>query len=69
MEYIVDRIEEGVAVLEGEDGAMTNVKLGELPEGVKEGDVLVMHEGSYRIDCDATQSRREQMEDLFRSLF
>ena len=69
MEYIVDRIEDNVAVLEGEDGDMTDVKLAELPEGVKEGDVLELKEGRYRIDCARTQNRREQMEDLFRSLF
>ncbi len=39
MRFVVDRIEGEVAVLEGPDG-FRDVVLAELPDGIREGDVL-----------------------------
>lgn len=38
--WVVDRIEETLAVLEADDGTTTNVPLSELPDDVAEGAVL-----------------------------
>ena len=40
MKYIIDRFEEDLAVLEGENKEMLNVPRGFLPDDAKEGDCL-----------------------------
>ncbi len=40
MKYIIDRIENNIAVCETEDGEMVNIPLNKLPEGAAEGDIL-----------------------------
>ena len=48
---------------------MVNIKVSLLPNGVKEGDILIEENGSYRIDKDETQKRKKDiasnMSDLF----
>jgi hypothetical protein len=39
--YVIDQIEDGRAVLVDERGALVGASLAELPEGSREGDVLV----------------------------
>ncbi len=63
----VDRIEGKTAVLEA-DGKMINVPLEKLPEGVSEGDILVLKSGVYEIDAAATEARRQAIFDLQESL-
>lgn len=49
--YSIDRIEGDYAVLE-QDGVLTNVPLSELPEGVREGDLLVPTQDGWA-ECPA----------------
>ena len=68
-EYIVYRLEEAYAVLEdGELGAKA-VRLELLPEGVSEGDVVLLTESGYAIDMDRTRQRRQKIAGMIKRLF
>ena len=67
---IVDRLEEGFAVCEKEDGSFVNIPLEQIAGAVREGDLLVSFElGGYRVDEAATKARREEMSKRQRSIF
>ncbi len=61
---IFDRAEGGIAVLE-EDGEMKTVSSELVAENACEGDVLVLSEGIYVPDKEATDLRREEMRKKF----
>lgn len=67
--YSVDRIENGVAAVEDENGNIVNLKISELPQGVKEGDILSFNGEKYDILSDETAQRRKELLNLQRSLF
>lgn len=62
MYYIMDRIEGETAVLEGEDGSSRNMPLWELPQGIREGDILFEADNLWRKDEDATAARRTALQ-------
>jgi len=62
---IVDRIEEGVAVCEGEGGSFTHIPLSALPRGIREGDCLRPEGDGYVIDKEETARRRAALKSLF----
>ncbi len=62
--YSVDRIEGEYAVLVGDSGPELPVLLAELPEGVREGNVLRLEDGVYRTDATEEQHRRSQILSL-----
>lgn len=67
---IVDRLEEGFAVCEKEDGSFVNIPLGQIVGAVREGDLLVsLEKGGYQVDEAATKARREKMSKRQRSIF
>ena len=61
---IVDRIEAGIAVCEG-DGYTLDIPLGKLPKGVREGDCLRPEGDSYAIDPNEAARRRALNKALF----
>lgn len=65
---IVDRIEEGIAVVFS-NGEKLELPLSDLPEGVREGSVLVPSGSGYVLDMETEQRRRmaiaEKMDRLF----
>lgn len=69
MKLIVDRIEEGVAVLEKEDMTHIHINLSELPEGTKEGSVLAFDGASYVLDSDEEEKRRKRILEMQNMLF
>ncbi len=70
MELIIDRIESEYAVCENIDRTHVNIPLILLPEGVKEGDVIIKDEnGNYVIDADKTVERRNRIKKLLNSLW
>lgn len=69
MKLIIERFEDGVAVLETEDEKYLRVKRNELPAGASEGDVLDFTGGVYREDKESTEKRREEMRSLTKMLF
>lgn len=67
--YIIDRIEDGIASLENEEGRMEEYPAEMMPDGTKEGDCLVFSDEGFEKDEDATRARRERILKLQRSLF
>ena len=61
MRYTVDRIVENTAVLEGENKDFINVSLKELPEGIRDGSVLVYKDGVFEADAEYEMQRRKAM--------
>jgi hypothetical protein len=72
MQWVIDRIEDGVAVLENtETGEESERPKKELPKGVKEGQVLTddgVAGGSLRIDKEETAARAARMRERFERL-
>lgn len=69
MKYSIDRIEENIAVCEGDDGNVLKLKLDELPENIREGEIIVRTENGYTIDSDETSARRKKMAEMQKKLF
>ncbi len=65
MHFAIDRIEEGLAVLVGDDGSRLHLPVGLLPEGAGEGQVLRL---SLEIDHAETAERAGRVRDLQRRL-
>lgn len=56
---IVDRIENGIAVIQREDGTFFELSVTELPHDVKEGCVLVQNCEGYALDRLAEKALRQ----------
>ncbi len=69
MEYIVDRIEEHLVVLELPDRSHQMVELNCFSSEVKEGDVVQKIDGLYIVDQQRTQQRRAEIQELTKHLF
>lgn len=68
--YIVDRFEGDYAVCENEDKSFINIERHKLPKETKEGDCLVEKEdGSFYIDIEATEDRKQHIRRKLDSLF
>jgi len=69
--YTVDRIEENIAVLFDDDDNKSDVPVSELPEGLKEGDILRFDEEdkTYVIDKEKTEQTKLSIEERFKKLF
>ena len=69
MKLIVDRIEENTVVCETEETGFVTINLIDLPDGVHEGSILIFENGSYFVDLNEEQQRREKLfalqEDIF----
>ncbi|MFT4006880.1 MAG: DUF3006 domain-containing protein [Lacrimispora sp.] len=68
MQYTVDRIEEGIAVCEDENGEQIKLCASQLPEGVTEGDILSQEPGGWRLDLEETSRRRQKMREKLKRL-
>lgn len=64
MKWIIDRIENNIAVCELENGEMLDVKISALPKEIKEGDVI-----NLSVDETETNKRKERIDKLMNSLF
>jgi poly-beta-hydroxyalkanoate depolymerase len=69
LKLIVDRIEEGFAVCELENGSIVNFGLKMLPEGVREGTVLNLEGETITIDEIETQNKKKAANKLLDDLF
>lgn len=69
MKYIVDRIEEGIAILEKEDLTHVEAKLSELPLGIREGSVLIFDGNTYTVDTDVEAQRKKRIYEKQHMLF
>ncbi|MBE5987890.1 hypothetical protein BXY41_11860 [Lacrimispora xylanisolvens] len=68
MQYIIDRIEQEIAICEEESGAMVKLPLKELPKGSREGDVLFQINGAFQFDGEETNRRRQKMREKLNRL-
>jgi len=69
MKIIIDRFEADVAVCEKEDKSFIDIPLGELPEEVKEGDILVEKDGKFLVDRQATEERKRNIDELMKDMW
>lgn len=67
--YIVDRLEDGLAVCETEDRKKAVFPLKDLPDSLREGDVLNELDGIFSRDEEETSRRRSQMKERLMGLF
>ena len=68
-EYSIDRIVDSVAVLIDDDGQVTELSTELLPEGAKEGDILLSDGTSYQREHEKTVTHKEEVASLIDSLF
>lgn len=69
MKYIIDRIEDNIAVLEQQDTkGFINISTKHLPQGIKEGMVLSLINNIYTIDIKATEKREKEILEKFKRL-
>lgn len=68
---IIDRFEGTYAICEDKDQKFFAIEVSELPEGVREGDVLDVNdaEGTVSINVEATKQRRSKAKKLQDKLF
>ena len=69
MQVIIDRIEGELAVCEREDGSLEHIPMHELPEGVREGSVLVLLNDKWVLDLQAESERRKRLFERQEGLF
>ena len=69
MKYIIDRLEEGLAICETELRKRISVPVSHLPKEDKEGDVLREEEGRFSLDSEETDNRRREMKKKLMDLF
>ena len=64
MKVIIDRFEEGFAVVEMDAGKFANLPRVLLPEDAREGDTVVI-----TVDREETEARAEKIEGMMNRLF
>ena len=69
IKVIIDRFEGIYAVCETENKEYINIPKSELPQGIKEGDVLNCINDKWNIDTVATKERKEKIKSKLNSLF
>lgn len=68
MTGIIDRFEEGIAVVELNKGKNLNIAKEMLPSEVKEGDVLDIGD-IITINHEETEKRKKEIEELTKDIF
>ena len=68
MKLIIDRIEDGIAVCETEDGGRVEIASELLPEGACDGDVIEEINGIYCVLPDETDARRHKIREILKGL-
>lgn len=69
-EYVVDRFEGEVAVLEDRiTGKMKNVQKGKLPDDSKEGDIIKYINGKYFVDRNETEKVEKEIQYKYNNLW
>ena len=67
--YVIDRIEEGIAVLVGDSGEKMEVPLSGLPSGAHEGSCLRPCERGFALDEGEEVTRKRRIERKLNALF
>lgn len=70
MKYVVDRIEGNYAVCEDENNKIVNIPLKELPEDIKEKDVISFEEDKIsKILIQDTLERKKRIREMVKDLW
>ncbi len=69
MKVTIDRFEGEFAVVEKEDRAMLNIRRERLPQGAREGDILIIEGDSITIDKSGTANRKQRINNLMADLW
>ena len=69
MKYIVDRIEGNLAVCESENMSMSVICMSDLPDGTREGSVVIFENGTYTLCSEEEQDRRDMILALQDGIF
>lgn len=68
--FVVDRVENNIAVLECPDGKFLNVEINSLPFKVKEGNVLLKKpDGTFTLSNDEEKKRKSKAYSLQEKIF
>lgn len=67
--YVIDRIEEGIAVLVRDSGEKMEVPLSSLPSGAHEGSCLRPCERGFALDEGEEVARKRRIERKLNALF
>ena len=69
-EYIIDRFEENIAVLEErKTGKTKNIEKNIIPENCKEGDILKCINGKYFLDIEKTRKVENEIKEKYNNLW
>ena len=68
--YSVSRIEEGIAVLEFTDRTFREVDISLLPDGVKEGNILIKNQNNdFIFDFEEEKRKKDRLLELQNKIF
>lgn len=69
MKYIIDRIEDNIAILENQETKkMIDININELPANIKEGNVLIYDNKKYYINANLEEERKKNILEKFQKL-
>lgn len=69
MKYIIDRIENNIVICENQENKkMENFKIEQFPKEIKDGDIVILENGEFRIDKQETKTKKQEIEELMKKL-
>ena len=68
MEYVVDKISDGIVLCIDDNNRKKYFQLDECPPELKEGDVIILKDGRCCIDKEATERRQKRIASKFERL-
>lgn len=69
MKYIIDRIENKIVVCENQNTKkMEKFKIEQFPEGIKDGDIVILENEKFKIDREETKTKKQEIEELMKKL-
>lgn len=70
MKLVIDRIEGKIVICQKlENKEMIEINIEELPKEIKEGNVLILENGEYKIDIEEEEKRRKRIEEKTKNLW
>lgn len=69
MMFVIDRIEEGIAVISDSENRIINVKACKIKGVVREGAVVIKENDGWTVDDDKTNKTTENMKTRLNILF
>ncbi|MDO4301331.1 MAG: DUF3006 domain-containing protein [Clostridia bacterium] len=67
--FVIDRIEEGIAVIMDEENKTLKLNADEIDGNVRDGSVVVYENDKWRVDEEETKNRKEKMRKRLNKLF